>query len=79
MPQSRSKTLFVIFVGPEQHAGPGNRYYTNDGEVTGIKGKAAKFYTFGDAKDFAAENNIDLTARTHIGREDFTEFELAND
>jgi len=75
----KNRDLFVIFFGPQQYRGPGTRYYANDATVTAIKSKAAKFYLFEDARDFAERNKIELTALTYIGRESFSEFELSMD
>lgn len=72
------KSLYVIFSGPQQHKGPGTKYYTRAGsDVTDMKYKAAKFYSFDDAKEFAGEKGIELTAFTYIGQEDFSEHALS--
>ncbi len=75
MPRKR-KTMFVIFVGPQQHGRPGTRYIAEDGTVTEIRSRAAKFYSFADAQEFAKQMNITLTAITYIGQDDFTDFEI---
>jgi hypothetical protein len=64
------QTLFVIFSGPKQHAGPGTHYFAEDGSTTTLRPKAARFYTFTD------QNQITLSAHIYIGREEFTEFDL---
>lgn len=76
MSRSKRKDLFVIFAGPQQYKGPGTRYFARDASVTDIRSKAAKFYSFEDAKDFAARNNIELTALRYIGKESFSDNEL---
>ncbi len=73
---SKRKTMFVIFAGPQQHGRPGTRYIAYDGTRAHIKSHAAKFYSFADAQEFAREKNIELTAVTYIGQEDFTDFEI---
>ena len=77
MPRSKSQNLFVIFAGPEQHNRPGTRYYTKDATITDIRTKAVKFCSFEDAKEFAEQKNIKLTAITYIGQETFSEYELS--
>ena len=72
----KPKTLWVIFAGPQQHGGPGTRYIAKDGTVTGIKSRAAKFYSHGEAVEFAQHKKIKLTATRYIGQEDFTDFEI---
>lgn len=48
------------FFGPQQHKAPGTKYYDQNGEVTSMKHKAEKFYTFDEAKKFVEK-------RTRIG------------
>ncbi len=64
-------TLFVIFTSPQQHGLPGTRYIAKDGTKTEIISQAAKFYSFADAQEFAKQMNIELTALTYIGHDDF--------
>ena len=71
--------MFVIFAGPQQHGRPGTQYIAEDGRRTGIKARAAKFYSFTEAKEFAKQKNIELTALIYIGQEDFTDFEIQHD
>lgn len=73
---SKLKTMFVIFAGPQQLESPGTHYIADDGTVTDIKSRAAKFYSYAEATEFAIKNNIELTAVTYIGQEDFTDFEI---
>ena len=68
--------MFVIFARPQQHGRPGTLYIAKDGTRTERKFRAAKFYSFEDAKDFAKDKKIKLTALTYIGQEDFTDFEI---
>jgi hypothetical protein len=75
-PRRKKHTLFVIFARPEQHGRPGTLYIAKDGSRTKIKSRAANFYSFEDAKDFAKDKKIKLTALTYIGQEDFTDFEI---
>ncbi|CBE68069.1 protein of unknown function [Candidatus Methylomirabilis oxygeniifera] len=72
----KRKTLFVIFAGPQQHGGPGTCYIAQDGTITGIRSRAAKFYSFAEAERFAKARNITLSAITYIGQEGFTDFEI---
>jgi hypothetical protein len=72
----KKQTLFVIFSAPHQHAGPGTHYIATDGSTTTLRPKAARFYTFAEAKDFAQQNHITLNAHTYIGPEEFTDFDL---
>jgi hypothetical protein len=76
MAGKKKQTLFVIFAIPKQPAEPGNRYIANDGSMTTIRSKAARFWTYWDAKAFAEMNHIALNALTYIGREYFTAFEV---
>ncbi len=64
-------TMFVIFTSPQQHGRPGARYIAKDGTKTEIISQAAKFYSFADAQEFAKQMNIELTALTYIGQDDF--------
>ncbi len=41
-----------------------------------MRSRAAKFYTFGAAQEFANEKNITLTETRYIGKEDFTDLEI---
>jgi hypothetical protein len=79
MSRSKKKNLFVIFSGPKQYNGPGTRYYAKNATVTDIRSKAAKFYSFEEAKEFAKRNDIELTSITYIGQESFSDHELAMD
>jgi hypothetical protein len=76
MAGKKKQTLFVIFTRPKQPAEPGDRYIANDGSMTTIRSKAARFWTYWDAKAFAEMNHIALNALTYIGREYFTAFEV---
>jgi hypothetical protein len=76
MAGKKKQTLFVIFARSKQPAGPGYRYITNDGSMTAIRSKAARFWTYWDAKAFAELNHIALNTFTYIGREYFTAFEV---
>ncbi len=76
MARKKKQTRFVIFAGPQQHTAPGTRYISKNGSATDLRSQAAKFYTFTDAKDFAAQHHIMLNALTYIGQEDFPEIEL---
>lgn len=76
MAKKKKQTLFVIFSGPQQHAAPGTRYIAQDGSTTTIRSKAARFYSWDEAKDFADRMGIALTALKYIGQEDFTDFDL---
>lgn len=69
------QTLFVIFAGPQQQVATGTCYVAQDGTTTMMRSKAARFYSFAEAKEFAKENHIALNARTYIGLEDFTDGE----
>ena len=74
MAGKKKQTLFVIFARPKHPAEPGDRYIANDGSMTTIRSKAARFWTYWDAKAFAELNHIALNALTYIGREYFTAF-----
>jgi hypothetical protein len=41
-----------------------------------IRSKAARFYSFAEAKGFAKEKHITFTAQTYIGLEDFADVEM---
>jgi len=68
---AKRTTMFAIFAGPQQHDHPGTRYIAKDGTKTEIISQAAKFYSFADAQEFAKQMNIELTALTYIGQDDF--------
>jgi hypothetical protein len=70
------QTLFVIIAGPQQQVAPGACYIALDGYPTMMRSKAARFYSFADAMEFAEENRIALNGHTYIGLEDFTDLEL---
>jgi hypothetical protein len=74
--RKKKQTLFVIFAGPQQFGRPGTQYIAKDGSRTGIKARAAKFYSHQEAVNFAKNGKIELTAITYIGQEDFTDFEI---
>jgi carotenoid cleavage dioxygenase-like enzyme len=76
MPLKRTQTLFVILARPQPHARSDTQYIANDGSTTPIRSYAARFWTFWEAKAFAAEHQITLNALTYIGREDFTDLEM---
>jgi hypothetical protein len=68
----KTRTLWVIFAGPEQIGRPGTRYIGSDGTVTKEKKLAAKFVTYSDAEKFAQSKNIRLDGTTrYIGHDDF--------
>jgi len=66
----------VIFNGPQQHGGPGTRYFSYVGISTEYRIQADRFFTATDAMHFAQRTNIPLEALHYIGIEDFTDFEL---
>ncbi|HEV8329267.1 MAG TPA: hypothetical protein VGQ08_17465 [Nitrospiraceae bacterium] len=70
------QTLFVLFAGPQQQVASGTCYIAHDAALTMMRSKAARFYSFAEAKEFAKENHIALNARTYIGLEDFTDVEM---
>ena len=70
-PQAR----FVICAGPKPYAGADTRYLANDGSTTTLRSKAARFWTYWEAKEFAEVNRIALTAVTYIDRAYFTELD----
>ena len=72
----KSKTMWVIFVGPQQHGSPGTRYVAKSGKVTELKSQAAKFQYRDWAENFAKTSGISLTEGIYeIGQEEFTDFE----
>jgi hypothetical protein len=76
MAGTKKQPWFVIFAGLNQRAGGGSRYISNDRSPTTIRSKAARFWTYWDAKAFAEMNHIALNALTYIDREYFTDFEV---
>ena len=72
----RTQTLFVIFARPHPHARSDTQYIANDGSMTTTRSKAARVWTYWDAKAFAERNHLALNALTYIGREYFTAFEV---
>ena len=70
------QTRFVIFAGSQQYVAPGTCYIAQDGTTTMIRPKAARFYSFAEAKEFAKEKHIMFNALTYIGLEDFTDVEM---
>jgi hypothetical protein len=73
--QKKKQRLFVIIARSKQKTGSGMRYIANDGSTTTSKSKAARFWTFWDAKAYAEVNRIILNAHTYIDGEIFTELE----
>jgi hypothetical protein len=43
---------------------------------TMMRSKAARFYRFADAKEFAEENHVAFNSLTYIGREDVTDLKI---
>jgi hypothetical protein len=76
MVRKNDRTRWVIFVGPQQPGGLGNRYIAQDGSITDIKSRAARFHAYVEVKEFADEQRVELTPRTYIDQEAFTESEL---
>jgi hypothetical protein len=72
----KKQTRFVISAGPKPRARPRTRYIANNGSTTTIRSKAARFWSYWDAKEFAEVNHITLNAGAYIDREDFTELDL---
>ena len=72
----RGNQRYVIFDGLQEHGRPGTHYFAKDGTSTEYKYKAAKFFTWTEARDFAALESIPLDARNSIGIEDFTDLDL---
>jgi hypothetical protein len=70
------QSLFVIFARSQQYVARGTCYIARDGTTTMIRSKAARFYSFAEAKEFAKENHIKFNAHTYIGLEDFTDVEM---
>jgi hypothetical protein len=70
------QTLFVIFAGHQKQVASGTCYIAQDGTTTMMRSKAARFYSFAEAKEFAKENHIRFNAHTYIGLEDFTDVEM---
>jgi hypothetical protein len=54
--------LFVIVAGPQKQVAAGTCYIAQDGSLTMMKSKAARFYRFADAIEFAKENHIAFNA-----------------
>jgi hypothetical protein len=70
------QTLFVIFASSQQYEAPRTCYIAQDGTTSMMRSKAARFYSFAEAKQFAKENHIKFNAHTYIGLEDFTDVEM---
>jgi hypothetical protein len=62
----KTRTLWVIFAGPEQIGRPGTRYIALDGMVTKEKKLAAKFVTYGEQKSSRNPRTSDSTAPLDI-------------
>jgi hypothetical protein len=75
MPLKSTQTLFVIFTRPQPQARSDTQYIGTDGSTTPSRSHAARFWTYWDAKAYAAEHHMTLDALTYIGREDFTHVE----
>lgn len=67
---------FQVLAGTFSGTFPGNLYIAADGTTTKVKSRAAKFYSDRATREFAKEKNITLSATTHVGQEDFTDFEM---
>jgi len=72
----KKQSLFVIYAGPQQQVASGTCYIAHDASPTMMRSKAARFYSFADAKEFAEENRIALNGHTYIGLEDFTDLDM---
>jgi hypothetical protein len=72
----KKQTRFVIFTGPQQQVASGTCYIAHDASPTMMRSKAARFYTFADAKEFAEKNHIAFNGFTYIGLEDFTDLDM---
>ena len=70
------QTWFVIVASFHQQVAAGSCYIALDGYSTILKSKAARFYSFAEAKAFAEVGRIALNGHTYIGLEDFTDLEL---
>lgn len=70
-------TRWVIFRGPQQHSGPGTRYYDQNGSITSVRRDAIKFYSSDDARDWAIEKNIPLSETIYIGPQEFSQADLS--
>jgi aspartate/methionine/tyrosine aminotransferase len=70
------QTLFVIFAGVQQQVAFGTCSIAQDASLTMMRSKAARFYTFADAKEFAEKNHIAFNGFTYIGLEDFTDLDM---
>ena len=77
MARKRKKrtTMHVIFASPRQWNGP-NHYIAEDGTVTDSKKRAAKFFTYEEAREFAKTKKIELSETRYIQAEDFGEFDI---
>ena len=69
-------TMWVIFASPQQFKSLEKRYIDKKGSVTKVRSDIARFFTRGEAVDFAKERKIELTQIHYVGPEDFTEFEM---
>lgn len=75
MARKQIQSLFVILARPTPRARPDSCYLSEDGSTTTSKSRAARFWTYWDAKEFAKVHHITLDAVTYIGREEFTDFD----
>ena len=73
----KEKPAYVIFDRPQQHGGPGTRYFSDDGTSTEYRSNAAKFFTATETIAFAERNKIIFSALIYVGLEYFTDFELS--
>lgn len=61
---------------PSEASGTRDLLHCQIASTTMMSSKAARFFSFADAKEFAKENHIALTARTYIGLKDFIDIDL---
>ena len=78
MARKNFRTMWFIFVSPEQFGGLGNRYIAQDGTVTNSPKAAAKFFTARAAHRFAQDKRIKLDGATqYIAQNDFHESDIS--
>lgn len=66
------QSRYVIFAGPPKVTSCAC-YLALDGYSTILRSKAARFYSYADAKEFAEVSHVTLNNHTYIGLEDFTD------
>ncbi|HSS30762.1 MAG TPA: hypothetical protein VLL06_07075 [Nitrospiraceae bacterium] len=68
----------MIVTRPRQHVVTGTYYIGKDAGITKMSWQAARFRSYAEAKQFAAENRIALNGSTYISIKNSTDLAFQN-